>query len=131
MFESTKTITLRDADGAGVLFFARYLALAHDVYEEFMASRGISFRQIIEDGHWILPVVHAESDYHKPLWMGDRVNIRLTVAEITKRSVSLEYEFVTPDGDIAARCKTVHVAVDKRAGRAMPLPDELVAALTQ
>lgn len=131
MFETTKTITLRDADGAGVLFFARYLALAHDVYEEFMAIRGISFRRLIEDDDWILPVVHAESDHHKPLWMGDSVTVRLTVVEIGKRSVTLGYDFLTTQGDLAARCRTVHAAVDKRTGRAIPLPDELVAALTQ
>ncbi len=131
LFEATKTITLRDADAAGVLFFARYLALAHDVYEEFMASRGIGFRRMLDENQYILPIVHAESDHHQPLWVDDKVTIRMSVLEIGKRKFTVEYLFVTLSGETAARCRTTHVAVSKATGRAMALPEELQRALTQ
>lgn len=131
LFETTKTITLRDVDGAGVLFFARYLSLAHDVYEELMAARGVSFRRLIEEDAYILPVVHAESDHYQPLWTGDRVVIRIDVVDIGKRTFTLEHTFVTLRGDVAARCRTKHVAVDKKTGRAAALPEEVVRALSQ
>lgn len=129
MYHVTRTITLRDADAAGVLFFARYLSLAHDVYEEFMASRGINFRAVLHDGEMLIPVIHAESDYHTPLHVGEKVTIRLEIAEVRRRTFTVYYEFCTEDGSLAAACKTVHVAVDRRTGRATPMPDMLLKAL--
>jgi len=130
MFTTMRIITFREADGAGYLFFARYFALAHDAYEEFMASRGICFREMLEAEQILLPVVHAESDYVAPLRLGDRATIRLEVEEVKRRKFIVRYEFLTPDGSVAARCRTVHVAVDSAKGLAVPLPGALLRALT-
>ncbi|NIA15052.1 MAG: hypothetical protein GWP08_13345 [Nitrospiraceae bacterium] len=128
MFEITKTITLRDADAAGVLFFARYLSLAHDVYEEFLAAKGISLRAMLDRGDMILPIVHAESDYRLPLWVGDQAVIQIEVAELAERRLTLTYTFLTPDGEVAATCRTIHVSVDPATRNVIPLPEELRAA---
>lgn len=129
MFERIKTITLRDADAGGVLFFARYLALAHDVYEEFMTSQGIHFRDMIEGGELLIPVIHTESSYRAPLFVGDHVTIRLEVAEIKKRTFTIVYEFHRADGVLAATCRTVHATVNRRVRHAIPLPEDVLAAL--
>lgn len=129
MFTTTRRITLRDADAAGVLFFARYLSLAHDAYEEFMASRGISFRVQITDGTFILPVVHAECDYRHPLWVGDETRVEVSVAEVRSRTYTIAYVLYTPDGHKAATCKTVHAVVDKESRKAIPLPRLVLDAL--
>ena len=129
MFVTTKTILFSDADPAGVLFFARYLALAHDAYEEFMASRGMMFREQLEEKGLLLPVIHAESNHRLPLRLGDKTVIHVRVAEVTRRTFTIAYEFRTPDGEVAARCRTVHAAVDRQAGRAIRLPEHLTAAL--
>ncbi len=129
MFSTTRRISLRDADAAGVLFFARYLALAHDAYEEFMISRGMNFRRQLEEGTFILPVIHAECDYRMPLWVGDETTIQLSVTEVKRRTFTVSYALHTPDGGCAAECKTMHAAVDKATRRAIPLPDIVVEAL--
>lgn len=129
MFTTTRRITLRDADAAGVLFFARYLSLSHDAYEEFMASRGISFRAQITEGTFILPVVHAECDYRRPLWVGDEVRIEVSVAEVRSRSYTISYVLYTPDGLKSAACKTVHAVVDKETRKAIPVPKLVLDAL--
>lgn len=129
MFERTKTVTLRDADAGGVLFFARYLALAHDVYEEFMTTQGIHFRDMIEGGDLLIPVVHTETNHRAPLFVGDHVAIRLEVAEIKKRTFTITYEFHRADGVLAATCRTVHATVDRRVRHAIPLPENVLAAL--
>lgn len=129
MFTYETPITLRDADGAGVLFFARYFALAHDAYEAFMAARGLSTAQIIGATGYVVPVVHAEADYRRPLALGERATVRLEVAEVKRRSFTVRYELLTESGETAAKLHTVHVAVDKESKRAVPLPDELVRVL--
>jgi len=124
-----RTITLRDADAAGILFFARYLSLAHDVYEEFMASKGVRFAEYLREGRVIVPIIHTESDYHISLGVGEQVKIQLHVTEVGKRSFKIRFEFYNAQGQLAASCRTVHVAVDRQLGTSIALPADLLAAL--
>ena len=129
MYSVKRTILLRDSDAAGVLFFARYLALAHDAYEAFMMERGIRFGHQVRKGRFIMPIVHAESDHRRPLWVGDCFTIQLYVAMVKRRAFTIHYEFRLETGELAATCKTTHVAVDKSSGRAIPLPREVLDVL--
>jgi acyl-CoA thioesterase FadM len=77
----------------------------------------------------ILPIVHAHSDYHGFLRLGDRVRITVSVEKISTRSYGLTYTFARADGEPCATVHTVHVAVDPALGRAVTLPEPLKAAL--
>jgi 1,4-dihydroxy-2-naphthoyl-CoA hydrolase len=129
MYVYRTTVTLRDADAAGVLFFARYLALAHDAYEAFMAEGGLSTARIIREESYVVPVVHAEADYKRPLQMGERVEIRLQVTQVRRRSFRIHYELCGEGGATACTAETHHVAVDKEKGKAVPLPERLADLL--
>jgi YbgC/YbaW family acyl-CoA thioester hydrolase len=129
-YTTTRKVMMRDADPAGVLYFARYLTFAHEAYEEFMESRGLSLLRCVRDGAFIIPVIHAESTHRLPLWLGETAAIQLTVAEIRSRAFTITYVMRTADGRLAATCRTVHAAVDKATRRAIPLPPELRAALS-
>lgn len=129
MLDHTVRISLRDADAAGVLFFGRYFALAHDAYETFLDGHGLNLGRLLQEGRFVVPVVHAESDYRRPLRVGERVTIRLRVAEVRRRAFTVAYEFLDGSGESACSLRTVHVAVDLSTGRAAPLPDELRAVL--
>jgi len=129
MVAATRRITLRDADPAGVLFFARYLAFAHDVCEEYLLSRGAGYRAVLEQAGCYLPVVHSECDYRQPLIVGDTVTIRMEVAELKKYSYTLAFELIAPDGNVAATCRLVQVAVSQATRKIAALPEPVVAAL--
>lgn len=129
MYTWQTTITLRDADAAGVLFFARYLALAHDAYEAFLAANGLDTGRILREESFLLPVVHADADYRAPLWVGDRVTVKLWAETIKRRTFTIAYELRTSSDTLSCRARTTHVAVDKVARRAVVLPANLVAIL--
>ncbi len=129
MFVYEKTVTLRDADAAGFLFFARHLAFAHEAYEVFLKSRGLGLAQLVRTVDFVVPVVHAESDYRLPLWLGETVSIHLKVEEVRKRRFAIAYELRNEAGKVACRVKTVHVAADKKTGKSIPLPELLLKAL--
>jgi len=131
MYTWQTTITLRDADAAGVLFFARYLALAHDAYEAFLTAHGLGTGRILREATYLLPVVHAESNYRHPLWVGDRVTIVLWIEHIKRRTYTIAYELRNAEQTLACTVHTTHVAVDKTSRRAVPLPEELVHILKQ
>ena len=130
VFTYKTPITLRDADGAGVLFFARYFALAHDAYEAFMAQQGVGFAGMLREKDYICPIVHAEADYKRSLWVGDVTTINLRILEVRRRAYTISTELLTPDGELACIIKTIHVAVNKGTKRAVRLPEELVIALS-
>ncbi|MBN2311191.1 MAG: acyl-CoA thioesterase [Candidatus Hydrogenedentes bacterium] len=129
MFVHTTTVTMHDADAAGILFFARHFAFAHDAYEAFLASRSLGFARMLSDETYITPLVHAESDYKIPLHLGERVTVHLHVESIRKRKFCLRFELRNREDRVACEVRTTHVALDKGSRRAVPLPEELVHAL--
>ncbi|MGI6459475.1 MAG: acyl-CoA thioesterase [Candidatus Hydrogenedentales bacterium] len=129
MFNYPVRISLRDGDAAGVLFFGRYFALAHDAYETFLNSKGLDIGHLIRSAGYLIPVVHAESDYRRPLFVGEQALIHLRVAELRSRTFTLDYEFHTAEGRLACRMRTVHCAVNAETRRAAALPEEIVHVL--
>ncbi len=130
MYLYNTTVKLHDTDAAGLLFFANQLRLAHDCYETFLASESLSFNTILTDRNYLLPIVHAESDYSKPMNVGESLEIRLTVARIGRTSFQLDYDIVLSSGESAGKVSTVHVCTEKINKTSMTLPDELKEILS-
>lgn len=125
MFAYTTAIRVRDTDAGGVLFFARYLALAHDAYEAFMDAHGVNVgRELLESDHFVA-VVHTECEHRAPLWAGETVTIALAVERVRRRAFTLTYAFHKADGTLACRARTTHAVIDKAKRRAVPLPQYL------
>jgi len=124
-FSYETSIKFHETDAAGRLFFAHQLKLAHDAYEAFLQASGLPLADVIRDRPFALPIVHAESDYLKPLFVGDAIRIELTVARIGESSFTLNYTFFNAAGEKVGEASTVHVAVDEKNGRKIPLPEEL------
>ncbi len=118
-------VWLPDTDAAGILFFGNYFRLAHDAYEAFMESLGFDLGRILRETDFRPLIAHAEADYKKPLPLGERVTIELTVAKIGQTSFHLRYSLKDSCDEVAATLETVHVAIDKKSGNKIPLPDEL------
>ena len=129
MFTYDTSITFRDSDAAGIVYFPRYFAMAHTAYEAFMEKAGLSFAQMLKDGEFILPVVHAEGDYTIPMLFGEKVVIRIEVEKIGNSSYQLHHEFVNDRGQVTAELRTIHVAVDMQTRQSIPLPEHLRAVL--
>ncbi len=130
MYTYETTVSMRDGDAAGVLFFARHFSLAHDAYERFMQSRGVPLGDLIRDGKVRIPIVHAESDNAAPLKVGDSVTIVLAPEEVGQRKFTLRYELRNVHGEVACTIRTVHVTIDAQTGQAIPLPEAIVEALS-
>ncbi|MEW5796891.1 MAG: thioesterase family protein [Candidatus Zixiibacteriota bacterium] len=123
------TIKLYDTDAAGIVFFGNYFRLAHDVYQTFLEEHGIRFADVLGEGRLLLPIVHAEADYTKPLVVGDKVAITLNCAGISTHSFVLDYEMMRDGSLSAGKVSTVHVLIDRASNTKTPLPDKLRRAL--
>ena len=129
MYTYTTRITLRDADAAGVLFFGRYFALAHDAYETFLDAHGLNVGHLIQTTDYIIPVVHAESDYRRALFVGQKATINLRVVDLRSRTFTIAYEFLNAENELACTVRTVHCAVNVQTRKAVALPEKVVEVL--
>ncbi|HSO84274.1 acyl-CoA thioesterase [Thiocapsa sp.] len=123
------SVRLHDTDAAGRLFFGHLFRHAHDAYEAFMAQVGLPLERLIREGEILLPLVHAEADYHRPLCQGDRVEVVLAIDEIRTRSFAVAYRFEMPDGTLAATAKTVHLQINRDGSPASGLSDAIREAI--
>ena len=129
MFTLEMKVRLHDADAAGVLFFAKYFKFAHDAYEQYMETIDFDFRNMIDNSSYLVLIVNAESDFHKPMYAGDIIKVAMNSKKIGHTSYVLSYEISNGDGDLTAKVKTTHCCVDKKTGKPTKLPDKLVEEL--
>ena len=117
------TIQLHDTDAAGILFFANQLKIVHNVYESMLKKIGFGFRERFEASDFFIPIVHAETDFLFPLTVGDTVEVKLSVENIGETSFALSYELTIFDGTLVGTAKTIHVTIDPKSRKKIPLPD--------
>lgn len=129
MFTYHTTVQLHQTDAAGILFFGRYFFLAHDAYQAFVESLGLGFAKVLDEGEFLLPIVHAEADFKAPLVVGERVTVKLRVESVGTSSFVLAYEVLKGDGSLSGTVKTAHVWVERKSFAKQPLPDWVRQAL--
>jgi len=130
MFTYKTKIRLHDTDAAGIIFFANQFKIIHDAYEDLLEEHGWSFQRMLQKTNYFLPIVHAESDYLKPVRVGDKIEIAIKVGHIGNTSFSFEYT-LKRGKTLIGRAKTVHVTIDQKTRQKIALPTAMRRALTQ
>jgi len=129
MFTYQTTIKLHETDAAGLLFFSNQFKLMHDAYEALLESWGFGFAVLLLKKDYFLPIVHAESDFKSPLFVGDRITIEVKIAKIGNSSFTFSYTLYDQNKKIVGTGKTVHVTVDKKSRTKISLPSDIRATL--
>ena len=130
MFETKTNIKLHDTDAAGITFFANHYRIAHTAYEAFMKSIGCGLDWIIRDADYFVLIAHSEADYMRPLFYGDTLTISIKAERVGNSSFTLAYNFKDGKGNEAALVRTVHVAIDKKTGDKIEIPERLRVGLS-
>jgi len=123
------TIKLHDTDAAGLLFFANQFKIVHEAYEILFEQIGFGFAKLIRDCDFFLPIVHAQSDYTAPLFVGDKVKVEVRLAKIGRTSFTLSYRLFNQNNKLVGTSQTVHVSVAKTTKKKIPLPPALLRVL--
>jgi 1,4-dihydroxy-2-naphthoyl-CoA hydrolase len=131
-FEHRFEVRLHDTDAAGVLFYAHLFRHSHDAYESLLDSLGLPLAALIEGDRGRtplrIPIVQAQAEYLAPIRLGERIDVRLDVLEVRRRSFSIGYRFQDRSGQVRATARTVHCSV-ATPGTGQPLPEYLASAL--
>ncbi|MCC5022836.1 MAG: acyl-CoA thioesterase [Candidatus Synoicihabitans palmerolidicus] len=126
-FTYTRTIHFPDTDAAGVVFFVRYLAIAHEGYEEALASVGMPLATFFADHGVIVPIAKSEASYLRPLTCGDQVEVELTPSRLSEHSFALDFVMwkLTPVRKRAAVIRTEHMCIASASHHRLALPTPL------
>ena len=130
MFTYKTKIRLHDTDAAGIIFFANQFKIIHDAYEDLLEKFGWSFKTMLKGTNYFLPIVHAESDYKAPVFVGDKIAIAIKVGHIGNTSFSFEYT-LKRGKTLVGTAKTVHVTINQKTRKKIPLPPALRKALAK
>jgi YbgC/YbaW family acyl-CoA thioester hydrolase len=128
MHTFSTTVRIHHTDAAGILFFANLFVIAHECYESYLDPE-VTFHMMFNELNLMLPIVHAEADYHKPLQVSDRITVELRLGTMRESSYSLEYDILTEEGERAATVKTSHVVKSKDGRQPASLPEKLIRKL--
>lgn len=131
MYTYKRKIRFQDTDAAGCIFFPNQFSLYQEAFESLFESIGFELSTIIQKHGYLLPVVHSEADYTAPLWLGDTIEIQLIVEHIGSSSLTFLAHFLKTDKTRAGTVKTVHVSIDGRTRKKIPLPKELRDKMTK
>ncbi len=130
MFTSKRKINFYDCDPAGILFYAKIYELCHSVYEEMIQSFNLKENYWANDDY-VVPIIHSEATYHKPLVYNSFATIELSVESISSSAFKLSYTCKNENGDLCVKVKTTHVFVDKKSWKKKSIKEDVRAGLMQ
>ncbi len=124
MFTARRKINFYDCDPAGVLFYAKIYELCHSVYEEMISSFNLK-EDYWKNEDYIVPIIHSEARYHKPLIYNSFVQIELYVDKISSSAFSLAFSCTNEKGELCVEVKTTHVFVDKKTWKKKQIKEDV------
>lgn len=128
-FEHTLSVHLSDTDAAGIVFFSRVYDYAHNCYEEFLKNNGLAISKILQQGSYLLPIVHSSADYKAPMFLDQKIYIRLSLQELSTSSFVLDYQFLDESQRLLCRVKTIHVSISADSKQKISLPAKILELL--
>lgn len=128
-FSYSRTIHFGDTDAAGVVFFANYLAICHEAYEEALGAAGVKLNEFFRDTGTIVPIAKAEAEYLRPLQAGDKVRVTATPKRLAAERFEIRFELFRagPPEKRAGVIRTEHVCIASASRERRPLPPALAA----
>jgi len=123
-----RPIKFEEVDAAGIVFFARFLAYAHEAMDNFFATLAGGYSALILERRVGFPAVHAEVSFKSPLRYGDVLRIETTVKKVGNRSAVLRYRMWN-GAVLAAEILLTVVATDLDALASCDIPGDVRALL--
>ncbi|MDB5353304.1 MAG: acyl-CoA thioester hydrolase, YbgC/YbaW family [Planctomycetota bacterium] len=111
-----------ETDRMGLLHHANYFIYFEMGRTELLRHRGISYRQLEDDGH-LLVIIDLGCKYKKPAYYDDLLTLHTFVERVTYVKIIHRYE-LRRDGVLLAEGHSTLACVD-RGGRPQALPDAI------
>ena len=119
MFTYQRIVRMRDTDATGVLYFANQLQIALEAFEAYLEKHHFSVGEMVRKGDFLLPIVHAESDFFAPIFLGDELDVELVVGKVGTTSFTVNTTFFK-DKERVGTASLVHVTVKNNKAITVP-----------
>jgi 1,4-dihydroxy-2-naphthoyl-CoA hydrolase len=130
-FTYHRIIRFPDTDAAGVVYFANILSICHEAYEASLIDGGIEAKTFFRGETFAVPIVHAEVDFHRPLYVGDQIKVQVLAQATSRDEFEVQYEiFSGTDDRPISRALTRHVCLDVKQRSRVFIPSMLKQWLT-
>ncbi len=140
-FSYPRTVYLADTDAAGVVYFACAMNMCHEAYEESLAAANISLKQLIAESAVrqhpqsgiAIPIVHAEMDFFRSMFCGDKLLINLVSQQLSDNEFTVNYDIVLASSSEQklAQGYTKHVCINPATRTRVKLPQTIINWLKQ
>jgi 1,4-dihydroxy-2-naphthoyl-CoA hydrolase len=127
-FTYNRTVHFQDTDAAGVVYFANVLTICHEAYEASLGATGINLRDFFSSPSVAFPIVHANVDYFRPMFCGDKLIVSLMPQKLSVDKFEINYEIFIKDL-VVTKAITRHVCIDKNSRVKRELPNEMISWL--
>jgi acyl-CoA thioester hydrolase len=120
-----------EVDRQGIVFNMWYLAYFDEAFAGFLASRGLSYPQLLALGY-DASLVHTELDWTAGLAYGEHARVAVSVESLGRTSFTLGFEILRTTGtmdDVVCRGRTVYVVVADDGSGKREIPPALRACL--
>ena len=121
-------VPFHEVDAAGVMFHAHLFSHAHDAYSTLMHELGWDLKTLLQEGVCLIPLVHAEADFHLPMELADEIEIQVQALPPGNSSIGFRYSFHR-EQQLCATVLTRHVFIDREKQRPLSLPPKLKETL--
>ena len=128
-FETSKTIHFREADPAGIMFFANIYDFAHDAFEEFLIHLGFEWNYWFSNSEFIIPLRSSYADYSAPLKAGKNYQIKVSIKQLGDSSFTVFYEF-NDQNKTHATVELTHTFVNPAIMKKISMPEKVRQAFT-
>ncbi len=124
MFKYVRTVRFEDIDGAGIVFFPRYLSYCHEAMEAFFGALEGGYVRLICERKIGFPAVDVHVSYRSPLRYGDEATIAVEVLKLGNRSTTFRYSIAVGERAVAMIEHTCAVC-DLVALKSIQIPGDL------
>jgi 4-hydroxybenzoyl-CoA thioesterase len=130
-YTSIQKIRFDDVDGAGIVYYPRFLHLCHAAFEDFFDDVApFGYPQLIRDRRLGFPTVHIDADFKAPLSYGDIAVVTLSVVRVGTSSMTMAYEVRRKrDSTLCFVAQITSVLIDLDTQRSQPITAEIRGVL--
>jgi 4-hydroxybenzoyl-CoA thioesterase len=128
-FSTTRKLRFGDCDPSGIAYFPSYLDLMVGAVEDFFASLGAPWSELIDIRRIGTPTLRLDLTFLKPSRHGDVLDFTIHLARIGNSSLDLEHQ-VFSSGQLLWKASQRLVATSLDTNKACAWPDDIRHALT-
>ena len=112
-------------------FNGNYVVYTDLAFEEFLRSRGYSYRELAEEHESEVCHRKATYDFYSSAFEGDDLEVGISNIHVGNKSFTITFEIYRKDEDeLLVRCESVYVGYDVENRASRPITDLMRSLLT-